>query len=125
MQTFIIVLLSLAVLLYILSFFQPDRTSALEKEVEQLSMKLIQENYLLKKRVKILEEELLPADINETFPMKENFTKPNEILKNQVLALYNQGVNLGQISKQSSLPINMVQEIIHSYEVGLGGNQRG
>lgn len=125
MHTLVIILLSLSILLFLISLFQPDRTKALEKELEQLSMKLLQENYLLKKRVKVLEEELLTPDLQESFPMKEPSNKPNEILKNQVIALYHQGLNLGQISKQSSLPINKVQQIIATYESSLGGDHRG
>ncbi|GIN55784.1 hypothetical protein J8TS2_01030 [Lederbergia ruris] len=125
MHTLVIILLSLSILLFLISLFQPDRTKALEKELEQLSMKLLQENYLLKKRVKVLEEELLTPDFQESFSMKEPSNKPNEILKNQVIALYHQGLNLGQISKQSSLPINKVQQIISTYESSLGGDQRG
>ncbi|MFS0613872.1 hypothetical protein [Lederbergia ruris] len=125
MHTLVIILFSLSILFFLISLFQPDRTKALEKELEQLSMKLLQENYLLKKRVKVLEEELLTPDFQESFSMKEPSNKPNEILKNQVIALYHQGLNLGQISKQSSLPINKVQQIISTYESSLGGDQRG
>lgn len=125
MHTLVIILFSLSILFFLISLFQPDRTKALEKELEQLSMKLLQENYLLKKRVKVLEEELLTPDFQKSFSMKEPSNKPNEILKNQVIALYHQGLNLGQISKQSSLPINKVQQIISTYESSLGGDQRG
>lgn len=58
-EIIIISLISLAVLLLILSFFQKDRISDLEKQVENLTMTVMQENYQLKKRMKILEEELL------------------------------------------------------------------
>ncbi|GIN73575.1 hypothetical protein J14TS2_40500 [Bacillus sp. J14TS2] len=125
MHTLVIILLSLAVLLFLISLFQPDRTKALEKELEQVSMKLLQENYLLKKRVKVLEEELLASDFQESFATKEPINKPNEILKNQVIALYRQGLSIGQISKQSSLPINHVQQIIATHESSLGGDHRG
>ncbi|MBO0995240.1 hypothetical protein [Bacillus sp. SD088] len=125
MHTLVIILLSLAVLLFLISLFQPDRTKALEKELEQVSMKLLQENYLLKKRVKVLEEELLASDFQESFVTKEPINKPNEILKNQVIALYHQGLSLGQISKQSSLPISHVQQILATYESSLGGDHRG
>ncbi|KRG14964.1 hypothetical protein [Lederbergia galactosidilytica] len=125
MNTLIIILFSLSILLLLISLFQPDRTKGLEKELEQVSMKLLQENYLLKKRVKVLEEELLVTDLSESLPLKEPINKPNEILKNQVIALYHQGLDLGQISRQSSLSIDKVQQIIASYESNLGGDYRG
>ncbi|MCJ7843415.1 hypothetical protein MUB24_21570 [Lederbergia sp. NSJ-179] len=125
MNILVIILLSLAILLFLVSLFQPDKTKALEKEMEQLSMKMLQENYLLKKRVKVLEEELLITDLQGPLPKQNQVNRPNEILKNQVIALYHQGLNLGQISKQSSLPMNKVQQIIKTYEAAVGGHQRG
>lgn len=58
-----------AIALFILSFFVNDRFEKLESEIEQLSMSTMQETYQLKKKVKVLEEELLTEDyqINDTF----------------------------------------------------------
>lgn len=116
MDTIIIILLSLSVILFIISFFQQDRTKMLEKELEQLSMTVLQENYMTKKRLKVLEEELLlDQDLFHSNSKVEN-EKPNEILKNHVLALYHQGLQIEQISKQSSLPIQTVKNIIKIYK---------
>lgn len=115
MNTLIIILLSISILLFILSFFQPDKTKTIEKDMEQLSMKILQENYLLKKRVKILEEELLLEESSFNNISKPPATsQPNEILKNHVIALYNQGLDLKQISKQSSLPIQTIRSIVNN-----------
>ena len=62
MDTIIIILLSTSILLFIISFFQKDKTKQLEKELEELSFSVLQENYQLKKRMKVLEEELLMED---------------------------------------------------------------
>ena len=113
MNSLIFFLLILSILLFIISFFQKDRTSSVEKEVEELSLNLYQETYQLKKRMKVLEEELL---IDGQAPQNQSFSPPrneiNAILKNQVIALHKQGLNVEQISKQSALPITDVQKII-------------
>jgi hypothetical protein len=62
MQYMIIGLFSFAILLLILSFFKRDKVKDLEEQVEQLSLTIMQENYQIKKRIKILEEELLFHD---------------------------------------------------------------
>ena|SRR6185312_6139045 len=108
MNTIIIILLSASALLFILSFFQKDRTRELEKEVEQLSIQMLQEHYTIKKRMNVLEEELLIEDDPSLFKKE-----PNKILINHVLALFNQGLDLQQISKQSSLSVETVRDIIN------------
>ncbi|WP_456274036.1 hypothetical protein [Bacillus sp. AK031] len=119
MTIVIISLLSLSALLFIISFFQRDRYKTLEKDVEELSMNFLQENYTLKKRLKVLEEELLMDEgpVFQSTASKRPKTKVHEIVKNQVLALYGQGMELDQIAKQSALPINDVKEIIRSRDM--------
>jgi hypothetical protein len=118
MTTVIISLLSLSALLFIISFFQKDRYKVLEKDVDDLSMNFLQENYTLKKRLKVLEEELL-MDKTPVFqaPQARPKKKVHEIVKNQVLALHAQGMDLEQIAKQSALPLNDVQDIIRDRSV--------
>ena len=109
----IMILLSAAILLYILSFFQKDRTSILEKELEDLTLNFHQETYQLKKRMGILEEELMGNGLafgHVTEPSPK--AGVHEILKNQVIALYQQGLDFGQISRQSSLSLEEVKEVI-------------
>ncbi|MGM0844243.1 MAG: hypothetical protein ACQEUT_04630 [Bacillota bacterium] len=119
MTIVIISLLSLSILLFILSFFQKDRYKTIEKEMEELSMNFLQENYTVKKRLKVLEEELL-MDEGPVFQAPSSQLpkkKVHEIVKNQVLALHAQGMNLEQIAKQSALPIMDVQEIVRNRSV--------
>jgi len=59
----IIAVIVVAVALFILSFFMDDKLAELESELEQFSITTMQENYQLKKRIHILEEELLPEDL--------------------------------------------------------------
>ncbi|MFG6121072.1 MULTISPECIES: hypothetical protein [Thalassobacillus] len=53
--------------LFLASFFMNDRLKQLEDEVEQISITSLQESYKLKRKVNILEEELLVS-----LPAKEN-----------------------------------------------------
>lgn len=124
MNTAIIILLSASLLLFIISFFQKDKTSELETEIEELSMTLLQDYHNLKKRIGLLEEELLlekqivhPSSKNKP---EESGPVVHEVLKNQVLALHQQGIDLQRISKQSSLPPQTVKKIIDS-----GGSAAG
>lgn len=113
MDTLIIILFSISIILFIVSLFRPDKTKTLENDIEQLSMQFLQENYLLKKRVKVLEEELL---LDETVATRKKVEEPNEILKNHCIALYRQGLDLKQISKQSTLPLPTIRTIINQYK---------
>jgi hypothetical protein len=112
LETILIGLLGFSILLFFVSFFQKDRYAAIEKEVEDLSMTVLQENYQMKKRLKVLEEELLMD--GEAFQgHKPSSRKPiHEVVKNQVIALHQQGTPLEQIAKQSALTKSEVAHII-------------
>ncbi|QWC21678.1 hypothetical protein KJK41_15300 [Bacillus haikouensis] len=115
METLLIGLLGFSILLFFLSFFQKDRYAAIEKEVEELSMTVLQENYQLKKRLKVLEEELMMD--GEVFRKgNPSLKKPiiHEVVRNQVIALHQQGTPLDQIAKQSALKKSEVAHIISS-----------
>ncbi len=56
----IITILAIGVILFILSYFMNDRIEEVENELEQLSITTMQDAYQMKKKIKILEEELLP-----------------------------------------------------------------
>ncbi|SFA70931.1 hypothetical protein SAMN04488072_101158 [Lentibacillus halodurans] len=61
----IIAIIVIAVVLLVLSFFMNDKFDDLESELEQLSISTMQENYQMKKKIKILEEELLTDDFSD------------------------------------------------------------
>lgn len=116
MNVIFIILLSIAIVLLILSFFKKDNVKKLQEELEDLTLTHMQDIYQLKRKIKILEEELLIQDssgqglqtsysINKSQPI-------NEILKVQVVSLYQQGLSLEQITKQSTLPMDTVRKII-------------
>lgn len=54
-----IIIMCVGIVIMILSFFISDRTKKIEKEVEDLSINIYQETNALKRRLKIVEEELL------------------------------------------------------------------
>jgi hypothetical protein len=117
-----IVLISLflfSLLLFILSFFIKDPNKELRKEFDQFSMQQFQEVYQIKKKLKVLEEELLVNDIDFS-PTLSSFTKVekmevHDIIKNQVWSLCKQGIPIEQIAKQSSLTVDEVQMIIKEF----------
>ncbi|WP_237563616.1 hypothetical protein [Halalkalibacter okhensis] len=80
MEISIIILLSFAILLFILSFFRKDRIEQVEKQLDQMSITYMQEIYQLKKKIRVLEEELLISNdkpIHLQNNMKE-FTNDND-----------------------------------------------
>lgn len=109
-------LLVLSTLLLILSFFVKDPVKELKNEVDQLSLNQIQELYQMKRKIKILEEELLvpDSDFSTTASQKKEV---HAILKNQVWSLSQQGLSLEQIAKQSSLPVEDVELILNEYSM--------
>lgn len=62
----IVTMLVIGVILFILSYFMNDRLEELENQLEQFSITSIQDTYQMKKKIKILEEELLPGSMSET-----------------------------------------------------------
>lgn len=111
-------LLTFALILFIISIFLKDPYKILREEIDQLSMQQIQEMYVIKKKLKVLEEELLVDD--ELFhpspttrqPVPSEKIEVHEIIKNQVWSLAQQGLTVDQISRQSSLSQNEVETIL-------------
>jgi len=117
MEIIIISLLVLAILLFILSFFTTDRVTDLERNVEEMSLQHIQDMFQLKRQIRILEEELLTSEQNlfstNHHPSNEESTmKVHEILKNQVMSLYQQGFSIEEISARSTLSHNDIIQIL-------------
>ncbi|MDZ5712167.1 hypothetical protein [Jeotgalibacillus haloalkalitolerans] len=101
----------LGLILFILSFFLKDHSKNTEEELQELSMSLYQELSQLKKRTKLLEEELMIEP--DSSQRKARPKQINEILINQVLSLHKQGMKPDQISALSSLHISDVKRIIN------------
>lgn len=118
MSTILISLFFLSFFLFFLSFFLKDPYKQLREEIDQLNMHQLQEMYHIKKKLKILEEELLVNDIELSPPLSKiesDHTAVHEIIKNQVKSLAGQGTPIEQIARQSSLPVKEVQAILMEY----------
>ncbi|EOR23609.1 hypothetical protein A499_11881 [Niallia nealsonii AAU1] len=124
MLTVMLVLIGVSLLLLILSFFLRDPIKDLREEIDQLSIQQVQEMYKIKKKLKVLEEELMIGEENFAFKPSSVIkdTKPDQtennqpihaIIKNQVWTLAASGVPVDQIANQSSLSITQVQQIIN------------
>jgi Mor family transcriptional regulator len=117
MGSIIIILVALAALLFGLSFFLKDPYKELREEIDQLTIQQIQDLYQIKKKLKVLEEELLVND--SILDKQSSFTSGkkqiHDIIKNQVWSLAQQGMDINQIAKQSSLSNQEVQEIINEF----------
>lgn len=113
LMSYSIIIMIIGILLIIVSFFLKDSTKKMESEVEELSITLYQETSAIKRRLKIVEEELLLEGSKITVPKKQK-TKPviHEIIRSQVLELHKQGYSLPEISKRSSLSIEDVKYVI-------------
>ncbi|UUI38465.1 hypothetical protein [Oceanobacillus oncorhynchi] len=61
----ILAVVVIGIILFILSFFINDRLEEVESQLEQLSITTMQDTYQLKKKVSVLEEELLPQNISD------------------------------------------------------------
>ncbi|MEJ9210036.1 helix-turn-helix domain-containing protein [Bacillus smithii] len=114
MYGFILGLLAASLLLFILSFFMKSRFKTMEQQLEEISLQFLQENYQVKKKLKVLEEELLMGDPYSE--EKNTHQKVNEIIRNQVISLYFQGKSMDQIAKQSSLSLSQVKQILKPYQ---------
>ena len=119
MDYLLIGLFAFSIILLLISIFKKDHVK-LEEEMEQMTINHMQEMYQIKKKIKILEEELLIQEgppsytVHKSSTHKPNNTssKINEILKSQVLSLYKQGLSLELIAKQSTLSMDLVITVI-------------
>ncbi|WP_052343514.1 hypothetical protein [Bacillus massiliigorillae] len=123
MEIIIISLVAVSLLLIVFSFFKKDRLTDLEKNVEDLSLQHIQDIYILKKKIKILEEELLIQDTelfsstNSNMHSSDNSIKVNEILQSQVLSLYQQGLSVEEIHTRSALSHEEIITILNNNQL--------
>lgn len=107
-------LLGVSGLLIILSFVQPDPIKELKDEVDQFTLQQVQDLYQIKKKLKVLEEELLLNEVEPSGPLfpSSNQKEIHEIIKIQVIALAQQGKPIDQIALQSSLSMEDVYQIL-------------
>lgn len=103
----VISLLIIAISLFIISFFTNDRFKDIENQVEQLSLSNLQDSYQMKRKIKILEEELLPSQFDFS-----NQTGTKSTLEKQVESLYQQGYTIAQISQATKVSEYDIESLI-------------
>lgn len=116
-----IVLMSIGIVLIIASFFIPSKETKGNEQVEHISMSMHQEMSQLNARMKRVEEELLipsrlPKAKSSTKrpvePKKTSTPKVHAIVENQMIALHEQGYDVNEIAKRSSLPPAVVIDVL-------------
>lgn len=105
----IITLLVIAIFLFGISFFVNDKFSELETEFEQFSISMMQENYRVKKKIEILEEELLSDRIVDD--SLNSFDNEPRVI-NKVHELHNKGYSIVDIAQQTNLTNHDIQTIL-------------
>ena len=120
MQILILSMLGLSLLLLVISFFIKDPIKSLREDLDQLSIQHVQEMYKMKKKLKVLEEELMfgDGDLYQA-SQKESTGSIHAIIKNQVWTLASQGFPIEKIANQSSLSTSQVLQIINERDVDM------
>ncbi len=135
-----LIVMVIGLVFIILSFFIKDSSKKTEQDLEELSISIYQETNSIKRRLKIVEEELLlepnfkvqaPKAQAKPSPMATfqqvagqvkaaqamqqaaTSTKPvHNILVSQVIELNKQGLSIEEISKRSTLTPEQIQGIL-------------
>lgn len=126
METILMSLLILGILLLVLSFFTRDKIKDVEQQIEQLSLSLMQETYQLKKKMRVLEEELLVDDplptSNFTFSDETTIKAPSAqeesksdwsgVITERIKNLFDSGFTIEEIARRTSLSIDEVNRTL-------------
>lgn len=109
-------LIVIGIIFIIISFFIGQKNVIDADEVEKISISLHQETHGLKKRIKLLEEELMMS--MEPLPTSQekstNTGQIHEIIINQILSLNSQDFSVEDIAKRSSLSNEDVLRVLQS-----------
>ena len=135
-----LIVMAVGIVLIIISFFMKDPSKQIEKDLEELSIGIYQETNGIKRRLKIVEEELLLEPAFKVQPQKapakktplETFqqvakqvgastpktasqsgARPiHSILVSQVIELDKQGLSIEEISRLSTLTHEQIRSIL-------------
>jgi|SRR5690625_367188 len=104
----------IGLILFFVSFFMDDRVQQLEEQLEQFSIATMQDTYQMKKKIKILEEELLTEDVGTTdIKNIPPALKDKPLLVQKVYHLHQHGYSNDDIAKQTDLDRHDVQTILN------------
>jgi hypothetical protein len=118
MTIMIIILFIISIALIGLSFFQRDNVKELEQELDHLQLSAMQEIYKLKKKMRIVEEELLQNDV----PLKEQakpYQDDERANPKRILAKYRQGMSLEAIALSEASSVEEIRTIVEQNERAL------
>lgn len=114
------------IVIFVLSLFFKDKSSRVEKELDDLSINIYQETNALKRRIKTLEEELLVEPNFQIKSPKVNQTKQQDAMETfqQVAAQVKASQSYGaqtQFTQANAKPINgiLVSQVIALNRQGL------
>ncbi|SDI95304.1 hypothetical protein [Salimicrobium halophilum] len=97
---------AVALLLFIVSFFTTNSFKKLEDEIEQTQLQSMQEMYTLKKKVRILEEELLHTSAPEPSSVAPS-------LIDRVTQLQKEGHSVREISELTQVNEHDIYALLH------------
>ncbi|MCS1382089.1 hypothetical protein EYB33_15240 [Lysinibacillus sphaericus] len=117
-----IILMIVGIVLIFLSFFFKDSAKKVEQDVEELSISIFQETNNLKRRLKIVEEELL---LEPEFQVKSSIAKNPPTQNPKVQQVMQAVQQAAQVKKAEPMPSNLkpIHEIIISQVLEL--NKQG
>ncbi|BDG46514.1 MULTISPECIES: hypothetical protein [Parageobacillus] len=107
-----IALLGLSLFLFFISFFAKDDVKQIEEQLDQLTLSFAQETYQLKKRLQVLEEELLIRHESPPHIAPAHDNDRSAFTKNRVFTLYKQGLSYEQIARETALTTEEVRMIL-------------
>jgi len=103
----------IALILFGVSFFMDDRVQKLEEQLEQFSITTMQDTYQMKKKIKVLEEELLTESVvSPTFDNVPSAFQDKPLLIQKVYHLHQHGYSYDDIAKQTDLNSHDVKTIL-------------
>ncbi|KHE67284.1 hypothetical protein [Halobacillus sp. BBL2006] len=110
----IITLIGTSIMLFLLSFFMKDRIKDVEDQIEQISLTMLQQNYQIKHKMKVLEEELLTDNLTEEI-MERPYKKPSQTKPpssvSTVQSMFEKGYKTHYIAKQINMTEHEVQSL--------------
>ncbi|WP_112181316.1 MULTISPECIES: hypothetical protein [Paraliobacillus] len=109
----IISLLVIVIVLFIISFFANNKFKLLEDQLEQISLSSLQETYQMKKKIKILEEELLSDDMEEFDLQKPKQTQTP--LMRRVQQMHLAGNSAAEIARSTNLSEYDIHSLIRQF----------
>ncbi|MDA1474837.1 hypothetical protein [Bacillus changyiensis] len=109
MEFAIIALLVVSIALIAFSYFQREPIKEVEQELETLQLSAMQEIYKLKKKMTVLEEELLDSNV----VIRRTASGINQHIAKQILSKYQNGMSEEAIAKAEHVSVEDVKAIIN------------